>query len=120
MDSEETERAILTLEPVEARLTTMAGFRERSWLCLSEEKAAGLATRSRRILDLKLEGGWRSDCSLSNTSINKQYTGMANKSDKRVAAENAATRRLLKYGTATTQVGWAAFCSHVLSIMHAY
>lgn len=29
---------------------------------------------------------------------------MANKSDKRVAAENAATLRLLKYGTATTQV----------------
>lgn len=29
---------------------------------------------------------------------------MANKSDKRVASENAATLRLLKYGTATTQV----------------
>lgn len=47
---------------------------------------------------------------------------MANKSDKRIAAENAATLRLLKYGTAITQVCRVVFlcaqvASHVIRIL---
>lgn len=90
----------LTFEPVDARLTTIAGFLQRAAGGLREkELQRKLATERQRHIyqdrDMLLS---------SRPSVADTEASMANKSDKRVAAENAATLRLLKYGTATTQV----------------